>query len=430
MKLALPALILLAWVLGGCGESEDRLAFQERRIALLEEENQRLREHIRADEARKQDEGEEEIRKTVERQVEEIRGLQFTAPVKYEVLPREDLEKVIAGKIDEHYSAEELHAVGQGFIALGLLPDGFDLRASYVKLLGEQIAAFYDQFADKLFTFEQTPLRKAMNRMILAHELTHALQDQHFALEKLPLLSKDNDDLVMATAALIEGDATMVMTDYMTRIADTTTPVELIGAALSQNTEALAAAPRFLREGLTFPYIQGQLFVSALMRRGGYRAVDAAYALPPQSTSQIMNPDRYLDDPGATPPVLEWQGLERSEVIADNVLGEFGWRVFLVEHGLQDLEAKPWTGWVTDRFLVLKSQAEKPAVVAWTEWSSAKVADAFERALSDVSHTRWEESDRAFSIDRPQSNVVVYVEADSAEALEALRGIRAVYKSK
>ena len=85
---------------------------------------------------------------------------------------------------------------------------------------------------------------------------------------------------------------------------------------------------------------------------------------------------------------------------------------------------------MTDRFLVLKSQAEKPAVVAWTEWSSAKVADAFERALSDVSHTRWEESDRAFSIDRPQSNVVVYVEADSAEALEALRGIRAVYKSK
>ena len=103
----------------------------------------------------------------------------------------------------------------EAMAAVGLLPEGFPLRQKYIDLLGEQVAAFYDQHAHKLFMYEDASLENAQNRVVLAHELTHALQDQHFGLKRLPLEIKTNDDRAAAASALVEGDATLVMSEYM-----------------------------------------------------------------------------------------------------------------------------------------------------------------------------------------------------------------------
>src|SRR5207302_7060871 len=141
--------------------------------------------------------------------------LNFLRPVTYDVLTREGIKRTIEQKMREQFSEEEFKNVGIGLAALGLLPRDYPLKQKYIELLGEQVAAFYDQHAHKLFMFEDARLDQFQNRIILAHELTHALQDQHFGLEKLPLEMKTNDDRAVAASALVEGDATLVMTQFM-----------------------------------------------------------------------------------------------------------------------------------------------------------------------------------------------------------------------
>jgi hypothetical protein len=136
--------------------------------------------------------------------------------------------------------------------ALGLLPEGFPLRQKYIDLLGEQVAAFYDQHQHKLFMYEEASLENSQNRVVLAHELTHALQDQHFGLKRLPLESKTNDDMAAAAARLgrrsDHSDGAGPLKTSRSKRSRTTL------ASVTQNSRSqLASAPRYLREMLVFP---------------------------------------------------------------------------------------------------------------------------------------------------------------------------------
>ena len=185
--------------------------------------------------------------------------------------------------------------------ALGLVPPNFPLKQTYIDLLGEQVAAFYDQHQHRLFMFEDAALSGAQNRIILAHELTHALQDQNFGLLKLPLEAKNNDDRAEAASALIEGDATLVMSQYMAQDLSWQTLTDTVGTSLTQNMAQLREAPRFLREMLVFPYLKGQQFCAAAFARGGFAALSAVYAHPPSSTAQILHPEKYFAEPREEP---------------------------------------------------------------------------------------------------------------------------------
>ena len=190
--------------------------------------------------------------------------------------------------------------------ALGLLPENYPLREKFVELLGEQVAAFFDQHQHKLFMYEDASLENSQNRVVLAHELTHALQDQHFGLKRLPLELKTNDDRAAAASALVEGDATLVMSEYMLKNLSLRAIKDNLATALSQDMKQLADAPRYLREMLVFPYLRGQEFAAALLARGGYDAVSRAYAEPPSSTAQILHPEEYLAEPREEPQPIEF----------------------------------------------------------------------------------------------------------------------------
>jgi hypothetical protein len=168
---------LVAW------KEHEQLASQApevRKSAIIESENDALRDAL-AEARREASDAQNALRRSqIERTVTSIRELPFNTPVVYDVLDRDTIRQVVARKLSEQYTDQELTNMATGLSAFGLLPPNFPLKQTYIDLLGEQIGAFYDQHQHKLFMFRDASLENAQNRVILAHELTHALQDQNF----------------------------------------------------------------------------------------------------------------------------------------------------------------------------------------------------------------------------------------------------------
>ena len=348
----------------------------QRRAQLLEAENERLRGILAGQEKSKKQAYNLARRDTIAKAASEIRGLKFVEPVTFDILTRSGIKKTLSGKLAEQYSDAEFDNVAVSLAAMGLIEPGYPLKQKFVELLGEQVAAFYDQHAHKLFMFEDASLENGQTRVILAHELTHALQDQHFGLKKLPLQIKDNDDRAVAASALVEGDATMVMSDYMLQDLTLAGLRDNLVGMLSTSMEQLQKAPRYLREMLVFPYIRGQQFCIALHARGGYDAISRAFADPPTSTSQILHPEKYLATPREEPVAVNWSDttLLGQKPIGDNVLGELGMRILFTEWLDEQSAEKAAAGWRGDRYLVY---ANGDALVWKSVWASRQDAEEF-----------------------------------------------------
>ena len=466
---ALLLLGMIGWAGAGC-EKEDPLA--ERKFRLLVEENARLAHAVMAlrppseageakwppfsPEASAKLTAENErlrailIRSTreqvlaanatqraaIEKQVVEIRGLPFKEAVDYQLLNRREIKQTISAKLAEIFSEQEFRHMTEAMAALGLLPPKYPLREKYIDLLGEQIAAFYDQHQHRLVMYEDTELNNAQQRVVLAHELTHALQDQHFGLKRLPLELKTNDDRAVAASALIEGDATLVMTEFMLKNLTRQMVKDNLLATFSQNMRQMEAAPRFLREMLIFPYLRGQEFCAALYAHGGYEAISRAYAEPPSSTAQILHPQKYLGTPREEPVAIAWQDtkVKGEAPIADNVVGEMGLRILFAEWLDSAAGERAAAGWRGDRYLYF---ASGEALVWKTAWATSEDAAEFfaaEKQLLEKRHRppAVRATERSYEADGPRiirlrqtpANEVILIDAASAEwaaALEALR---------
>jgi hypothetical protein len=392
---------LLAFFIQGRGPSSASApAIGERKLALLAEENERLRKLVEESERTRRHAAEKVIRDEIERAVEEIRGLKFKEPVDYNILSRSEIKDVISGKLRDVYSDEEFAQVGAALGRLGLLPEGYPLRQAYVDLMGEQIAAFYDQHAHKLFMFEDATLDNQQNRVVLAHELTHALQDQHFSLKQLPLEIKTNDDRAMAASALVEGDATLVMNEYMMRNFSLQGLKDSVTTTLTQDMAQLQKAPRFLRELLVFPYLRGLEFSSALFAGGGYDAISRAYANPPTSSAQILDPSKYLGTP-LEPVTIDWAdtALKGEKPTVDNVVGEFALRLLIAEWAPQLPAEEIANGWRGDRYL---SYRLGETLIWQSVWADENEAAEFARAQQAVLEKRYGPAE-AQAADRPYS---------------------------
>jgi len=393
---------------------------QQRRLALLESENARLHTLVAESERQKRLAASTTQRKAVEEAVTAIRGLPFKTPVDYQLLDRKQLKETIAGKISEVFTDEEFQNMSAALARLGLIEAGYPLRQKYVDLLGEQVAAFYDQHQHKLVMFEDASLDNAQNRIVLAHELTHALQDQHFGLKRLPLEIKTNDDRAAAAAALVEGEATLVMSEYMLKNLSLSTLKDNLTATFAQNMEELAKAPRFLRETLVFPYLRGQEFCGALFARGQYGAVSAAYTRLPSSTAQILHPEKYLADPPEEPIEITWADTTANgeKPIADNVLGELGIRLLLSEWVDDIMGQSASTGWRGDRYLCF---AGGEALVWKTMWGNAQEAEQFASAATQALAKRYgADTARVIRWSSPQPEARVLIDAHSAAWADAL----------
>jgi hypothetical protein len=237
--------------------------------------------------------------RAVQRDVSELRDLKFERQVPVTVEPPDKLAKRLLRALAEETDADRLRRQGRAMELLGELPKGTDLPALLNRLQAESVLGFYlpgDRPPKGGLYVRSSRGLDPYARVILAHELTHAVTDQRFDLtraDRLAAATARQDELAAYTG-LVEGDASLTMQRYLT---ERLTPAEQVDAGLavaSERTPQLDAAPAVIRESMLFPYQEGLAFVRALYRQGGWEAVNRAYRDPPTSTEQLLHPERYL----------------------------------------------------------------------------------------------------------------------------------------
>src|SRR5881398_439875 len=186
------------------------------------------------------------------KETSEIRQLSILRPVQSSAQSRSEIERTLIKNLDEDMTAAQAHASEVALRKLGLAPADFQYRALMIRLLTEQVAGYYDPKTQQFHLADWIDLDG--QKPIMAHELTHALQDQHFNLRRFDHWPKGDSDAELAAHALIEGDASLVMTFYVTK--DTARIIALMKSlgSLATSSKEIDKAPRFLRESLLFPY--------------------------------------------------------------------------------------------------------------------------------------------------------------------------------
>ncbi len=265
--------------------------------------------------------------------VSKIRELEVKAPIAKGVKSRDEIRAYLMDRIKEEYKPEEIELEGRVLKKLHLIPADMNLYDFVISLLTEQVAGYYDPKTKTFYIADW--LDAASQKPIMAHELTHALQDQHFDVKPFLQRIKGNDDAMLARSAILEGDAVAVMIDYMLKpmgmsfvnLPNVTQLTGLDQALTSGEYKIFASAPLYFKETLIFPYTSGLAFLQAFRKENSWERVGQVYADLPKSTEQIMHPAKYMasrDDPTAIPPELPAPlktGAWTSRYT--NVLGEF-----------------------------------------------------------------------------------------------------------
>jgi hypothetical protein len=263
------------------------------------------------------------------------------------------------------------------------------------------------------------------SKQTLAHEFVHALQDQHFDLEKLLPDDSHDDDRSLAIRALVEGDATIAGLSYVRDYFTQSDIQEFIEESSSADTSVLNSAPAYLRESLYFPYDAGADFVNELLMMDGFQAVDEALADPPASTEQILHPDKYFDSPRdepiqvPLPPLTDTLGAGWT-MIDWGTLGEFDLRVILDENGAADPDEAA-AGWGGGSYAFYQNpDGDLGLMYTAIEWDSDNEADEYVEALEETfdNATRtsdlYEQDGRFYSLTRSGKTVTLISSNDQA----------------
>src|ERR1043165_2182313 len=314
------------------------------------------------------------------KETSELRELSIMRPVKSGAQSRAEIERMIVRNLNDETTPAEMHATEALLHVFGLAPNNFAYRAFLIKLLTEQVAGYYDPKAQQFYLADWIELEG--QKPVMAHELTHALQDQHFNLKRFEKWPKGDSDAELAAHALVEGDATLAMMVYMAK--HPLVALAFMKSLGSQDNASaqLNAAPRALRESLLFPSEAGATWASAVYKRGGWDMVSKAFTKLPQSTEQIMHPDKYFAYEAPlklTLPDLKLQLGPTWKRIDSDVNGEWGCYLMLDEYLNDATESKQAAaGWGGDEFTLYEGATPNDLFLAQlTAWDPPADAREF-----------------------------------------------------
>jgi hypothetical protein len=390
-----------------------------------------------------------------------IRGLALKEPISVENQSAEDFGAYLDAALERSLPPERAAAFGRVVNKLGLHrgPEIEDIAELMKFVMTSQAAAYYDPDTSTFYVLiEDAPA--LMTGTIYAHELYHGLQDQYFDLDAYMLEAAGtglNDDELLARQAVVEGEATYFMTLWAVRQATGQIPrgfaldmavqmqSQLDGAALQElatsstmsgimgdDTEAMVAAmaeiPPFLLETLLGAYLKGMAFVHEIVKNDWAQA-ERLYTDPPQSTEQILHPEKWLERdepvrielPEPAPAALDGWAL-----LDSNVLGEVQWRIVFNEHELNARSAALAAGWDGDRYAVLERDGDL-LLLLYTVWDSEAEAAEFAAGYEELLAVKYAGVDEPTAIDVRGADVLIVEGGDAertAEYLEALRGWR------
>jgi hypothetical protein len=343
--------------------------------------------------------------------LERLSGLDRLETLRVRRQSRQGARTYVETRLDEELSPAERDAVRRTYVGLGLLPDTLDLDALLIDLYTEQVLGYYDPSARTLFVVSGE--RVSELQPVIAHELVHALQDQHTNLDSLIAGERGNDRQTAAHAAM-EGHAMLVMFALLAEQATRTTvdpatlpnPAQQLGPALeAQNAEfpVFQRAPPVIRETLLFPYLSGVDFVHTLWnsRHPLERYPAPLDSLLPQSTEQVIHAEEkfilHRDEPvpvtlGAVP--AGWS------VAREDEFGQLETAIYLGQH-LGSAARAAAEGWDGDRYALLVSP-DGADVIYWRSlWDTPATADRFADAARRAADRR---RDRSIVVRREQVN--------------------------
>jgi hypothetical protein len=334
--------------------------------------------------------------------VAKMRGLEYQAPVKVGVKTPAEIRAMIMESFEKEASAEDMAKEEKVYKAFGLIPRDYDLRARLIDFLSEQIGGYYDNEKKELFLVDMTKgdgmklpqqAQGMMDEMVMAHELHHALQDQNFDLTRWFELLDGHDDRIQGYKSLVEGEAQLVgMSFFFKKMGMGNMGLKAFNrlqeqamAMPSPESAKMRAIPPFLLENMMFPYTQGAEFVEEMQKVHGWARIGAAFADPPESTEQVLHPEKFFGAQRDVPTELRLPvGLksvlgEQVKELYTNVLGEFNVTVLLRALGLTKAQAaKGGAGWDGDRYAGFETKDGRVVLVWLSTWDGEEEAKEFE----------------------------------------------------
>lgn len=321
-------------------------------------------------------------------EVARIRDLELRSGVPAGMKSKDELREVMREEIDKDWSNSKGAEQERAMKLFGLLPDDYRLRDESIEFMRDQVGGYYDPVKKEFFTVaddgssagdEKANSKKTEAKpsdssgddelFVLSHELTHAVDDQHFDLDKLQKSLPKDDDRNTALTSLIEGSA---MEGGIENILDrgglplsTSGPtlravvwllsklpwnaLDSVSEEADAATKSLEASPPIMGRSLIFPYIQGWRFVNRVRAEYGWRAVNESYADPPESTEQILHPERYFDRRDRPVQIELPSAPSGWTAVFDQTLGMLGLQIYLDHNNADEDYAEGWDG---DRYVL------------------------------------------------------------------------------
>lgn len=325
--------------------------------------------------------GEAELKDMVHRMmpaVAQTTGLKFKSEPLVLRRSREQVRDYLIHKFDQDLPPTELAGLQSALRLFGLIPDSLELRPTMIDVLTEQVAGYYDPDSNALYI--PADIEPFQLRIVVSHELVHALQDQYVRLDSI-ITQRHANDRRSAAQAILEGQATVAQIPVlMPEQNPDTFPLgwfwrqRAAMAAQQSQMKQFAHAPLWMREGLIFPYLGGADFIVWFRHKYFGRSVLDSM---PRSTEQILHPERYglHDEPtevtfAANGDTVQWE---------DN-LGEYETRLLFQQLLGNEAEATTLaTGWDGDRYEVLGPKSD--VLVWYTVWDDAAAATRFTGGL-------------------------------------------------
>lgn len=323
----------------------------------------------------------------ISRQVASIRGLRLKEPVNFSKLSADQLHDILMKALDEQIPPPQFAEYEFVLKIFGIIPRDLDLKELIVSFYAEQVGGLYDEESGKLYVVDQFSMDSEIAKIILAHEICHALQDQHYDLSDYPIKDTSNDDRALAAAAVVEGDASLLMMEWAILHSSWKLVLD-VPKVLAMNSASLNNAPPALVDMFTFPYMGGMEFLQNAWPSRSSHYYEQAFQELPQSSEQILHPYKYYTEkdrptkvtlPDLSP--LLGKGWERTY---GNVMGEYGTRT-VVRQFAPGTELDAAAGWDGDRYEVYRREDGDAFLFAWVSvWDSKEDADEFAEAFDDA----------------------------------------------
>jgi hypothetical protein len=300
------------------------------------------------------------------KRAEQIRGLAFLHPVEVRVQNKAAMTEYVRSQLDHEW----LEHMRVRWVGLGLLKPDEAIEQEAVEKTADKLLGYYDakkkylaitETASYSLIYFMNMRQSTESRSVVLHELVHALQDQHFDLERELARARTSDEK-NAFMALVEGDATLAMVAYSMRrygivmrsLIEDHAFFEQVMNGIPSTAGAAAIGPRAMQNPIVFRYSGGALFAAHLVSSDGYDALNAAFRRLPASTLEILRPELYKQHfrPVKVPvPPLAALRSAGYTVLYDDVVGQLELAAYLTTGGVAaDDVASEWTG---DRFVAL-----------------------------------------------------------------------------